>query len=61
MVPEVPPPSRWRFPDGPEEIDRAAGGDEVVALGADLEPGTVLPAYRHGLFPMPTAGEGGHT
>lgn len=25
----------------------------VVAIGADLEPGTVLSAYRHGLFPMP--------
>lgn len=25
----------------------------VVAVGADLEPGTVLAAYRSGLFPMP--------
>jgi leucyl/phenylalanyl-tRNA---protein transferase len=25
----------------------------IVALGADLEPGTVLAAYRVGLFPMP--------
>lgn len=25
----------------------------MVALGADLEPGTVLAAYRGGLFPMP--------
>jgi len=25
----------------------------VVAIGADLEPGTVLAAYRSGLFPMP--------
>ena len=25
----------------------------VVAIGADLEPGTLLAAYRHGLFPMP--------
>jgi leucyl/phenylalanyl-tRNA--protein transferase len=24
----------------------------VVAVGADLEPGTVLAAYRHGMFPM---------
>ena len=28
-------------------------GDDVVALGADLEPGTILAAYRSGLFPMP--------
>jgi leucyl/phenylalanyl-tRNA--protein transferase len=25
---------------------------DLVAVGADLEPGTVLAAYRHGLFPM---------
>lgn len=25
----------------------------VVAIGADLEPGTLLSAYRSGLFPMP--------
>lgn len=27
--------------------------DDLVAVGADLEPGTILEAYRHGLFPMP--------
>jgi leucyl/phenylalanyl-tRNA--protein transferase len=26
-----------------------------VAIGADLEPGTLLAAYRTGLFPMPSA------
>jgi leucyl/phenylalanyl-tRNA--protein transferase len=26
---------------------------DLVALGADLEPGTLLAAYRSGLFPMP--------
>ena len=26
---------------------------DMVALGADLEPGTLLAAYRSGLFPMP--------
>ena len=25
----------------------------MVGIGADLEPGTLLRAYRHGLFPMP--------
>jgi len=37
----------WRFPD-----PRLADGD-LVAVGADLEPATILDAYRHGLFPMP--------
>lgn len=27
--------------------------DDLVALGADLAPGTILAAYRTGLFPMP--------
>jgi len=27
-------------------------GEDLVALGADLEPGTLLAAYRNGLFPM---------
>jgi leucyl/phenylalanyl-tRNA--protein transferase len=27
--------------------------DDLVAMGADLEPGTLLAAYRCGLFPMP--------
>lgn len=31
----------------------AADDDGVVGVGADLEPGTLLQAYRHGLFPMP--------
>jgi leucyl/phenylalanyl-tRNA--protein transferase len=26
---------------------------DIVAIGADLEPGTLLAAYRTGLFPMP--------
>ncbi len=31
----------------------AAADGEVVGIGADLEPGTLLAAYRAGLFPMP--------
>jgi leucyl/phenylalanyl-tRNA--protein transferase len=54
MTPPVePPPSRWQFPVGAAEIGRLAGPEEVVGIGADLEPGTVLGAYRAGLFPMP--------
>jgi len=30
-----------------------APGEDLVAIGADLEPGTLLAAYRSGLFPMP--------
>ena len=47
-MPIEPPPSIWAFPD-----PTVAGPDEVVALGADLAPGTLLAAYRSGLFPMP--------
>jgi leucyl/phenylalanyl-tRNA--protein transferase len=48
-----PPASRWVFPDDPVALATAAGDGEVVGLGADLEPGTLLAAYRSGLFPMP--------
>jgi leucyl/phenylalanyl-tRNA---protein transferase len=40
--------SRWRFPPASEWPD----GD-VVAAGGDLEPATLVAAYRQGLFPMP--------
>jgi leucyl/phenylalanyl-tRNA---protein transferase len=48
MVPIEPPPTRWRLPD-PEQAD----ADGIAGVGADLEPGTLLAAYRSGLFPMP--------
>jgi leucyl/phenylalanyl-tRNA--protein transferase len=41
------PENQWEFPD-----PRTAGDDEIVAVGADLEPGTLVAAYRAGLFPM---------
>jgi leucyl/phenylalanyl-tRNA---protein transferase len=48
VTPVDPPPSRWDMPvAGP--IDTS----DIVAVGADLEPGTLLAAYRSGLFPMP--------
>lgn len=37
------------MPD-PSDVD---AGEDLVAVGADLEPGTLLAAYRSGLFPMP--------
>lgn len=45
-----PPPTRWSFGD-PSTYDEL---DDLVAIGADLEPGTLLEAYRRGLFPMPS-------
>jgi leucyl/phenylalanyl-tRNA--protein transferase len=50
-VPIEPLPSPWEFPH-----PATAGEDGVVGLGADLEPGTLLAAYRQGLFPMPLHG-----
>jgi leucyl/phenylalanyl-tRNA--protein transferase len=51
--PAEPPPSPWQFPCRAQEQAAAAGSGEVVGTGADLEPGTLLAAYRCGLFPMP--------
>ena len=51
-VPTIePPPSRWSFPD-----PAVAGEGDVVGVGGDLEPGTILAAYRQGIFPMPLEG-----
>jgi leucyl/phenylalanyl-tRNA--protein transferase len=43
----------WAFPS-PDQADEAG----VVAVGGDLEPGTLLTAYRCGLFPMPLGRRG---
>lgn len=53
-MPVEPPLSRWTFGDasGYDALD------DLVAIGADLEPGTLLQAYRHGLFPMPGGAAG---
>jgi len=50
-VPVVPPPSPWNFPDlsGPD----GEQFDDLVGVGADLEPGTLIDAYSRGFFPMP--------
>lgn len=45
--PVEPPPCPWRFPP-PEAADEHG----VVGVGGDLKPGTLLAAYRSGLFPM---------
>ena len=51
-MPVEPAPSRWVLPD-PADPGIDAVADDLVATGADLEPGTLLAAYRTGLFPMP--------
>jgi leucyl/phenylalanyl-tRNA--protein transferase len=51
LTPIEPPPSRWELPDPPADAGNA-GTDDLIAAGGDLEPGTVLDAYRRGLFPM---------
>jgi leucyl/phenylalanyl-tRNA--protein transferase len=48
-LPIDPPASAWRFPSPIE----APPGEDLVCLGGDLSPGTLLTAYRAGLFPMP--------
>src|SRR5687767_2240589 len=47
-MPVEPPPTPWQLP-----APRDWPHHDLVALGADLEPGTLLAAYRSGLFPMP--------
>jgi leucyl/phenylalanyl-tRNA--protein transferase len=45
--PVEPPSSAWQF-----DLRGAEPGEDLVAVGADLRPGTLLAAYRAGLFPM---------
>jgi leucyl/phenylalanyl-tRNA---protein transferase len=42
------PACRFRFPD-----PAAADAEGLVAHGGDLEPSTLVTAYRHGIFPWP--------
>ena len=43
--------SRWQFPRQAEWPDQ-----DLICGGADLEPSTLIDAYRRGLFPMLVAG-----
>jgi len=52
-MPIEPPPSRWQL-----DLDQATPQDDMVGIGADLEPGTLLMAYRAGLFPMGLGDDG---
>ena len=52
-MPVEPPPSRWQL-----DLAQATPQDDLVGVGADLEPGTLLMAYRGGLFPMGVGEDG---
>lgn len=46
--PVEPPPGGVQFPD-----PGRAGAREIVAIGSDFSPSTLLAAYRAGIFPWP--------
>lgn len=51
-MPARPSPTRWALERPPDDHPH-----DVWALGADLEPGTLVAAYELGLFPMPVDGQ----
>jgi leucyl/phenylalanyl-tRNA--protein transferase len=53
--PIEPPPTEIVFPDV-----SLANEDGVLAVGEDFRPGTLLAAYRHGVFPWPHRYGGRH-
>lgn len=53
-MPIEPPPTPWNL-----DPAQAQPGEDLVGVGADLAPGTVLTAYRSGLFPMGLGPRGG--
>lgn len=54
--PVEPPPTRWNL-----DLGQATPGEDLIGVGADLEPGTLLTAYRRGIFPMGLGPRGGGT
>ena len=51
-MPIEPPPTLWTLERPVDDHPH-----DVWGRGADLEPGTLLAAYREGLFPMPVEGD----
>lgn len=49
LRPRPPSATDWTFPP----VDELPPDEDLVAVGADLEPGTLLAAYTAGFFPMP--------
>lgn len=56
MWPESPPRSAYSFGTA---VASAEPGEDLVALGADLEPATILGGYCEGVFPMGVGPAGG--
>ena len=46
-MPIEPPPTPWHL-----SARETPPGEDLVGVGADLAPGTILQAYREGIFPM---------
>jgi len=46
--------TRWRFPS-PSEMPES----DLVTIGGDLLPSTLIHAYRRGIFPMEVTGLSG--
>jgi leucyl/phenylalanyl-tRNA--protein transferase len=53
-MPIEPPASQWHL-----DLGQAKPGEDLVGVGADLAPGTLLTAYRSGIFPMGLGPRGG--
>jgi leucyl/phenylalanyl-tRNA--protein transferase len=53
-MPLEPPVTPWRL-----TLADAREGEDLAGVGADLEPGTILAAYRAGMFPMGLGESGG--
>ncbi|WP_109473007.1 leucyl/phenylalanyl-tRNA--protein transferase [Ornithinimicrobium cavernae] len=53
-MPIEPAPTQWNL-----DLGQAQPGEDLVGVGADLEPGTLLAAYRSGIFPMGLGVHGG--
>lgn len=53
-MPIEPPPTPWHL-----DVGLARPGEDLIGVGADLEPGTLLAAYRSGIFPMGLGPRGG--
>lgn len=55
-MPIEPPATQWHL-----DLSQAKPGDDLIGVGADLEPGTLLAAYRSGIFPMGLGVQGSGT
>ncbi|MFC6706367.1 leucyl/phenylalanyl-tRNA--protein transferase [Flexivirga alba] len=53
-MPVEPAPSRWNL----DEQQQDDVTQDLIAVGADLQPGTLLAAYRAGMFPMGIGDDG---